>query len=67
MLHFQTDDFFKTKTCGKQEDYLARDLQVFSNIEVWNIPFALTVAGFTCFPQWGVPNRGLRLQADSIQ
>ena len=19
MLHFQTDDFFKTKTCGKQE------------------------------------------------
>ena len=29
------------------EDYLARDLQVFSNIEVWNIPFALTVAGFT--------------------
>ena len=21
----------------------------------------------SCFPQWGVPNRGLRLQADSIQ
>jgi hypothetical protein len=21
MLHFQTDDFFKTKTCGKQEEF----------------------------------------------
>ena len=35
------------------EDYLARDLQVFSNIEVWNIPFALTVAGFT----WHINDR----------
>lgn len=35
------------------EDYLANDLQVFSNIEVWNIPFALTVAGFT----WHINDR----------
>ena len=35
------------------EDYLASDLQVFSNIEAWNIPFALTVAGFT----WHINDR----------
>jgi hypothetical protein len=29
MLHFQTDDFFKTKTCGKQEETLA---QIFTDI-----------------------------------
>ena len=22
VLHFQTDDFFKTKSCGKQEEYI---------------------------------------------
>ena len=28
MLHFQTDDFFKTKTCGKQEKYVFRQKNI---------------------------------------
>lgn len=30
MLHFQTDDFFKTKTCGKQEPLAQNRLLIIS-------------------------------------
>ena len=47
-FHVASSSFITTK-----EEYLANDLQVFSNIDSWNIPFTLMVAGFT----WHINDR----------
>ena len=47
-FHMASSSFVTTR-----EDYLANDLQGFSNIDSWNIPFTLMVAGFT----WHINDR----------
>ena len=47
-FHLASSSFVTTR-----EDYLANDLQGFSNIDSWNIPFTLMVAGFT----WHINDR----------